>query len=293
MKLLSARQAWREALHESRDSALAAAAERATLGKRGRVVGETMPSMSGSDGRCAHMLAAGLVQQAIGTLPKRLQHFGHFLYSPIASGHDLNVAHALVWFTADIRECSQRRQEVSYWMALAALKSHQATVSEREAWGPSRVCEFVQGWYGVKLPVSHWARDWSAIWSTIASTVDKLDATALRPVAEVVARMNGRRALGGCRWDTYDRAKAADARSITYRARRDAACKARRDRLETMDEQSLRRWFERVRIYAEAYRNEWGEDVIANPGRHLVYQDRINDYWNQRQRVGDVKKHVA
>ena len=174
MRLISARQAWREALHESRDSVLAAAQERIKLGKRGRVVGETIPSMRDSNGRCAHMLAAGLVQSAIGTLPKPLQHFGHALYSPVANGQDINVAHALVWLTVDLGECTAKRKEVAYWMALAAIKSHQAAVNGREPWGPGRVVEFVHDWYGTKVSVANWARDWSAIWAAIASTVEQL-----------------------------------------------------------------------------------------------------------------------
>ncbi|MBD8493848.1 hypothetical protein [Pseudomonas syringae] len=295
MKLLSARQAWREALHESRDSVLAAAAERAKLGKRGYVVGETMPSMLSSDTRCAHMLAAGLVQQAIGTLAKPLQHFGHSLYSPIANGQDLNIAHALVWFTAEIPECSARREEIGYWMALAALKSHQAVVSDRDAWGPARVCEFVLDWYGAKLSVANWARDWAAIWAALTTSVDKLDAKALKPVAKVVARMDGSRKVETCRWFTHDRELAADARARAYASRREASRDALRNRLDAMTTTQLRRWFARMTVYAQAYRIEWGDDVVASPSRHTIYSDRVCEYWNQRQRIGDVKlkKEVA
>ncbi|AVE04364.1 hypothetical protein CYL20_07340 [Pseudomonas palleroniana] len=60
------------------------------------------------------------------------------------------------------------------------------------AWGPGRVCEFVLDWYGTKLDVSHWARDWAPIWSAIAKAVDILDAKALQPVGAVIVRMDGR-----------------------------------------------------------------------------------------------------
>ena len=293
MKLISARQAWREALHESRDSVLAAASERAKLGKRGRVVGETMPSMRDSNGRCAHMLAAGLVQQAIGTLPKPLQHFGHALYSPVANGIDINVAHATAWFTVELGDLPTKREEVAYWMTLAAIKSHQAAVNGREAWGPGRVSEFVLELYGAKISVSHWARDWAAIWSAIASTVDTLDAKALKPVAAVIVRMAERRQPGSCRWELCDREYVADLRAQAYATRRDVARDALRQRLEAMDVLQLRRWFARMNVYSAAYRNEWGPDMIETPARHLVYSDRIAAYWDQRQRVGDVAKRVA
>ncbi|WKL53100.1 hypothetical protein Q1W70_00400 [Pseudomonas kielensis] len=293
MKLISARQAWREALHESRDSVLAAASERVKLGKKGRVVGETMPSMRDSNGRCAHMLAAGLVQSAIGTLPKPLQHFGHALYSPIANGQDINVAHALVWLTVDLGDCTAKRKEVAYWMALAAIKSHQAAVNGRESWGPGRVSDFVRDWYGTTVSVSHWARDWAAIWGAIASTVDKLDAKALKPVAAVIVRMAERVGGGLCRWGVHDREHVAEDRSARYQLRREASVLALRERLSAMDDQQLRRWISRMRVYGDAYRAEWGSDVVENPGRHLIYLDRVAEYWNQRQRVGDVARRVA
>ena len=293
MKLISARQAWRDALHESRDSVLASAAERAKLGKRGRVVGETMPSMRDSNGRCAHMLAAGLVQSAIGSLPKPLQHFGHALYSPVATGQDMSIAHALVWLTVDLDGHTAKRREVAYWMALAAIRSHLAVVGGREGWGPGRVCEFVQDWYGTKVSVTNWARDWADIWAAIARTVDQLDAKALKPVGAVITRMAERRQPGACRWELYDREHSADLRVEAYAARRADARDALRQRLTAMSEQQLRRWFKRMNAYFQAYRSEWGADMIETPSRHLVYIDRIAEYWNQRQRVGDVTKRVA
>lgn len=293
MKLISARQAWREAMHESRDSVLAAAAERLKLGKRGRVVNETIPSMRDSNGRCAHMLAAGLVQSAIATLPKPLQHFGHAMYSPVASGHDINVAHALVWLTVELGECTARRREVAYWMALAAIRSHQAAVSGREPWGPGRVCEFVLDWYGTKVTVSQWSRDWADTWAAIAEAVDRLDAKALKPVAAVIVRMTERVGADLGRWDVHDREHVAEERSARYQVRRESSVLALRERLNSMDTHQLRRWFNRMRSYTEAYRAEWGSDVVENPGRHLIYLDRVAEYWNQRQRVGDVSKRVA
>ena len=124
MKVISARQVWHDALHENRASALAVAAEQAALGKKGgsgdvkimvmlenhdgqevckvyevrkEGVQETRPGRRLTNDRCAHMLTAGLVLQAIDSLPKSLRHLGHFLYSPVASGNDLSISHGLVW----------------------------------------------------------------------------------------------------------------------------------------------------------------------------------------------------
>lgn len=194
MRLIGARQAWHDALHDSGASALAVAAEKAVLGKRGYVANETMPSRQETNGRCAHMLASGLVQQAIASLPKPLQHFGHALYSPVANGQDLNIAHALVWFTADLKDLPARKAELGYWMALAAVKSHQAMVYGRDGWGPTRVCEFVLDWYGARINPANWARDWADLWEALAKAADQLDAKALKPVAEVIQRMGENRA---------------------------------------------------------------------------------------------------
>ncbi len=186
MRLIGARQAWHDAFHDSTPSALAVAADKATLGKRGRVANETFPSRQETNGRCAHMLASGLVQSAIATLPKPLQHFGHALYSPVGNGQDLNIAHALVWFTTELQAMSPRRQAVAYWMAMAAFNSHRGMVWGGEGWGPGRVCLFVQDWYGYRVDASNWSRDWAVVWETLAKTIDELDAKALRPVAAVV-----------------------------------------------------------------------------------------------------------
>ena len=145
----------------------------------------------------------------------------------------------------------------------------------------------------MEVSVANWARDWSAIWAAIASTVDQLDAKALKPVAAVIVKMAERVGDGMSRWAVHDREHVAQDRSIAYMGRREQSIVALRERLVAMDDQALRRWFKRMRVYCEAYRAEWGSDVVENPGRHLIYLDRLGEYWNQRQRVGDVKKMVA
>ncbi|MDT4856468.1 hypothetical protein FQZ97_908590 [compost metagenome] len=280
-------------MHERRDSTLAVAAEKAKLGKRGRVVNETHPERKDTNGRCAHMTAAGLVQNAIATLPKPLQHLGHFLYSAIANGHDMNVAHALVWFTAELPACSAKKREVAYCMALAAIQSHKAAVHGRDPWGPGRVAEFVLDWYGARVDVTNWARDWNAIWEVLAHTVDKLDAKALRPVAEVVRRQHTLRSREGWRWVEVDRALVAATRSVRYAALREGIQDRLQGRLQAMGEQHLAAWFKRMQGYARAYREEWGDDIVARPELHLRYHDRVSEYWRQRERLKEAGKQVA
>lgn len=220
MKLISARQAWRDAMHESRDSVMAVAAEIARLQKRedntekvvimledenGKEVARSYTARRGNDqsiretrggqrltnARCAHMLAAGLIQHAISTLPLQLQRLGHFFYSPLADGADLAAAHSLVWFSSDWG-IPQVRQERAYWLALAALNSHKRLVHGKEAIGPVEACMLVQDRLGVRMHPDNWSRDWAALWERIATQIDRFDAKALAPVAAVVDRQRER-----------------------------------------------------------------------------------------------------
>ncbi|MDR2317751.1 MAG: hypothetical protein LBF06_15330 [Pseudomonas sp.] len=219
MKVISARQAWHDALHEDRPSALAVAAEAAILGKkagpgetkvmvmlenhegkevakvyeiRTEGVQETRSGRRLTEARCAHMLAAGLVLVAIDSLPKSLRHLGNFMYSPVASGNDLSIAHGLVWLGSGLESLTDRRKQRAYWMAMAALQSHKMMVAGAEGMGPGAVCMFVEDRTGEKMNPQNWARDWQAIWDALSAHVDKLDKQALKPVSAVVQRLRDR-----------------------------------------------------------------------------------------------------
>lgn len=219
MKLIGARQAWHDAMHENRDSVMAVAAEQAKIGKKmaggeGRVVvmlenehgkevaksypvrtegvQETRSGRRLSEARCAHMLIAGLVMHAIDSLPKTLQHFGHFMYSPIVNGNDLSIAHGLAWLGSGLDSLGEKKRERAYWMALAALQSHKRMVTGRPGLTPTEVCVFVEERLGVRMHPDNWARDWAEVWEALAKHVDRLDARALAPVSEVVDRMRER-----------------------------------------------------------------------------------------------------
>lgn len=219
MKVISARQAWHDALHEDRPSALAVAAEAATLGKKcgpGEIkvmvmlenhdgkevakvyeirtegVHETRSGRRLTDARCAHMLAAGLVLVAIDSLPKSLRHLGNFMYSPVATGNDLSIAHGLVWLGSGLESLTDRKKQRAYWMAMAAMQSHKMLVNGGEGMGPGAVCMLVEDRTGEKMNPQNWARDWQAIWDALCTHVDKLDKQALKPVAAVVQRLRER-----------------------------------------------------------------------------------------------------
>lgn len=288
MKLTSARQAWHDALYENRDSVLAVAAEKAKLGKRGRVANETHAERKDTNGKSAHMLAAGLVMSAIATLPKPLQHFGHTLYSPLATGDDVAIAHGLVWIGAGLGQLTQRQGERAYWMALAAINSHKRAVNGRDTLGPGEVCLFIEERLGCRIDPSHWARDYASTWERLARHVDKLDAQALKPVAEVVAKQSGLRKGPGWRWLENDRDVVAEVRAELYAQRREHHQQRLAERLLGMSAQQLSRWAARMKRYGEAYRAEWGDDVLELPEVHQRYHDRVAAYWTQRERLKQV-----
>lgn len=216
MKVISARQAWHDALHEDRPSALAVAAEAAVIGKKGGSgdvkvmvmlenhdgkevakvyqvrkdgVQETRSGRRLTEARCIHMLTAGLILLAIDSLPKTLRHFGHYLYSPIVNGNDLSIAHGLVWLGSGLEALTDRRKQRAYWMAMAALKSHKQVMAGNEALGPGAVCMFVEERTGEKMNPQNWARDWQEIWDRLGSHIDKLDRQALAPISVAIERI--------------------------------------------------------------------------------------------------------
>lgn len=216
MKVICARQAWHDALHEDRPSALAVAAEAAVIGRkfgsgenkimvmlethdgkevakvykvRTEDVQETRSGRRLTETKCIHMLTAGLILLAIDSLPKSLRHFGSFLYSPIANGNDLSIAHGLVWLGSGLDSLTDRKKQRAYWMAMAALQSHKLLVAGREGMGPGAVCFFVEERTGEKMNPQNWARDWQEIWERLGLQIDKMDRQALKPVSAAVERI--------------------------------------------------------------------------------------------------------
>lgn len=216
MKVICARQAWHDALHEDRPSALAVAAEAAVIGRkfgsgenkimvmlethegkevakvykvRTEDVQETRSGRRLTETKCIHMLTAGLILLAIDSLPKSIRHFGSFLYSPIANGNDLSIAHGLVWLGSGLDCLTDRKKQRAYWMAMAALQSHKLLVAGREGMGPGAVCLFVEERTGEKMNPQNWARDWQEIWERLAAQIDKLDRQALKPVSAAIERI--------------------------------------------------------------------------------------------------------
>ncbi|RCI22270.1 hypothetical protein DT380_34465, partial [Pseudomonas aeruginosa] len=71
--------------------------------------------------------------------------------------------------------------------ALAAMHSWKDMVNGREEWWPGKVIQFLADWPGFVLYAANWERDWAAIWEIFMQELNRLDAQALVPVAQVVA----------------------------------------------------------------------------------------------------------
>ncbi|KPD29200.1 MULTISPECIES: hypothetical protein [Pseudomonas aeruginosa group] len=323
MRLISARQAWQDAYHIPGASVMAKAIEdaeeatRKTRAKRRKKLVARFPEgyqgeskepegllpidsqiiaayetqtgrAAGNLNRCQHMLAAGKVMHAISTLPKPLQHLGHTLYSPLATGDDVAIAHGLVWIGSGLGQLTQRQGERAYWMALAAINSHKRAVNGRDTLRPGEVCLFIEERLGCRIDPGNWARDYASTWEHLARHIDRLDAQALVPVADVVAKEQGWRRGPGWRWHRVDRDVVAVQRAEAYAERRDHHQQRLAERLRGMSDQQLARWAARMKRYGEAYREEWGEDILECPSVHQRYHDRVAAYWAQRERLKRV-----
>ncbi|EKM6336716.1 hypothetical protein PU680_006286, partial [Pseudomonas aeruginosa] len=107
-------------------------------------------------------------------------------------------------------------------------------------------------------------------------------------VAEVVAKQSGLRKGLGWRWHQVDRDVVAVQRAEAYAERREHHQQRLAERLLRMSDQQLARWAARMKRYGEAYREEWGEDILECPSVHQRYHDRVAAYWAQRERLKRV-----
>ena len=107
-------------------------------------------------------------------------------------------------------------------------------------------------------------------------------------MAEVVAKQSGLRKGPGWRWLENDRDVVAEARAELYAQRREHHQQRLAERLRGMSDHQLAAWAARMKRYGEAYRAEWGEDVLELPEVHQRYHDRVAAYWTQRERLKQV-----
>lgn len=182
MKLISARQAWHDALYNESSSPLAKAAE---MGRLGTHIQQN--TYFDSNQRAAHIALSGRVQCAIASLPEELQQLGHWLYAPLT----IEETNRLV---DDVQDTIFKRSKVDqddntiYWLTRAAMSDYQDIVLGREQQlkTPARIRQYLASWHGIEINTRRWAREWQPTWQKLWHTLNDLDAQALRPVAWIV-----------------------------------------------------------------------------------------------------------
>ena len=219
MKLISARQVWTEAQHESNVSISAVAIDRAesaqvkTAGRiskrqaqfpalgseegeeaarfsvpRQRIsISETRRTSAGqSTARVAHLAMIGKVLRAIDTLPFQVQQFGHYLYHPCMTVVHVLNAEKLIWSDVDLSALTDAKAAKAQCMITFALQSYKLEAHGGDQWGPSRVAAGMLKVYGITIEPKHWDRDWKEIWDFLRKSIKEVDDQAQQPVWQVI-----------------------------------------------------------------------------------------------------------
>lgn len=209
MQLLSARQCWHDCFYTPANSTLQSSIEQATLGILSRpssaVSGDWKKTKVGAGadfgghrddtGTLQHRIAAGLVQAAIGTLPEKLQQFGHVMYAPvnfISADYVENaiemVARQAILQLGDAGELFHADIEVVEALALAQILRHRALMMRQPDPFPSvkALRDFCWDERGVRIDAQNFSRRWAGVIDSLRSRIDFVDMLALQPVAEVI-----------------------------------------------------------------------------------------------------------
>ncbi|WP_040263703.1 hypothetical protein [Pseudomonas massiliensis] len=216
MKLIGARQAWADSQHESNASITGAAlesAESATKIKAARMrrhevvfaaigeeeearikivrqrisIAETRRTPLGrSTARAAHLVMMGKIQRAIETLPFQVQQFGHFMYHPMMTMQHVMNAVALITARADLSALTDQKRQKVYCLITMALQSYKSEVRGGPQWGPARVAEDIQAFFGVSIDPKNWTRDWLDLWDSLRKVIQEADIEAQSPVWQVI-----------------------------------------------------------------------------------------------------------
>jgi hypothetical protein len=216
MKLIGARQAWTDSQHESNASITAVAAEKAesavkikkakpsrreavfpamgedkeerfTVPRQRVSISETRRTPLGrSTARAAHLVTMGKIQHAIGTLPFKVQQFGHFLYHPCMTMQHVMNAEKLILSDADFSEMTAAKVAKAQCLVTVALQSYKAEITGAAEWGPARVADALKAFYGVALEPKHWDRDWITVWVALKEVIQARDIEAQSPIWQVI-----------------------------------------------------------------------------------------------------------
>ncbi|WP_300727395.1 hypothetical protein [Pseudomonas sp.] len=219
MKLISARQVWTEAQHESNASISAVAidrAEAAPLKTRGRIgrreaqfpalggergeeaarfsvpgqrisISETRRTSAGrSTARAAHLAMIGKVLRAIDTLPFQVQQFGHYLYHPAMNMKHLLNAVLLITAKAALPDLSSAKRVKAQYLVTLALQSYKGEVAGSLEWGPARVAAEMMSFFGASVDQNNWNRDWRDLWVSLRKVIEEVDIQAQQPIWQVI-----------------------------------------------------------------------------------------------------------
>jgi len=217
MKLISARQVWTEAQHESNASISAVAIEKAESApkiKRRRAVmhevvfaalgdeykedriqkvrqrisiSETRRTPIGrSTARAAHLATIGKVLRAIDKLPFQVQQFGHYLYHPMMSMRHVMNAVLLITAKAQLPDLTSAKRVKAQYLVTLALQSYKGEVHGAAEWGPARVAAEMDTFFGVTIDPKNWTRDWLDLWESLKAIIAEVDIQAQQPLWQVI-----------------------------------------------------------------------------------------------------------
>ncbi|MFD1260695.1 hypothetical protein [Entomomonas asaccharolytica] len=187
MRLINSRQAWHDAYYPNIKSTTAFGLEALKLG-----IVLKHPLKHHNHYQLIHQWLAGKVQHSIDVLPIPLQCFGHYLYSPIATVYDLDVAHELVWSILS-KQFSQHtfskgNQQKAYWLVRVALKGYQMLVVNKKDHlkTPRKIIKYIKENYQIELQYADWKKVWQPLYNNMLFICNELDKQALMPIDKLI-----------------------------------------------------------------------------------------------------------
>ncbi|WP_341522983.1 hypothetical protein AABC73_06935 [Pseudomonas sp. G.S.17] len=158
---------------------------------------ETRGDKFNSTNRGAKVAAMARIQRAVAGLPKLLQSFGNFLYSPNPTAADMEYSRYLLAKHVRLPAMTDQQSSKVESLIIPALLSYRDTAfGGREHWSPGRIIEFAHQ-YEVSFSAANWARDWSSVWERLLDACGGFDQQALDPVWVEINKERGDAANDG------------------------------------------------------------------------------------------------
>lgn len=149
------------------------------------------------DYQLMHNCLAGKVQQAITRLPKSLQSFGHYLYSPLSTNNDLKVAHRLVKCIYNQQTpivSDSEQQTILDYLILLAINNYRSFIMGQKKLIKTlkKINQQLQAHGQIILSESEWKSQWQPLYNRLSSICEALDKQALSPVEQVINKLNNK-----------------------------------------------------------------------------------------------------